>query len=157
MELLDIVLRVSEWTSAAGEYNRHKKSENALWSYVLKQYWGHKLYSILDSNHSRPKSEIRSCSEGFLHWKRKGTATYQIEGNQLKVATPQGTIYEQELTYSIEKEPDEAVESIRRNNNRSSQWIPKIIWETRLCTLLRNFHFCFLDVLFGDCTEFLRP
>ena len=57
------------------------------------------------------------------------TATYQIEGNQLKVATPQGTIYEQELTYSIEKEPDEAVESTyEETTTEASQWIPKIIW-----------------------------
>ena len=57
------------------------------------------------------------------------TADYQIEGNQLKVATPQGTIYEQELTYSIEKEPDGVAESTyEETTTEASQWIPKSIW-----------------------------
>ena len=126
VELLDIVLGVSEWTSAAGEYNRHKIG-NALLSYVLKQYEAQTLFNPGIQTIQGQKVKLDHAVKVFTE---KGkTATYQIEGNQLKVATPQGTIYEQELTYSIEKEPDEAVESTyEETTTEASQWIPKIIW-----------------------------
>ena len=126
VELLDIVLGVSEWTSAAGEYNRHKIG-NALLSYVLKQYEAQTLFNPGIQTIQGQKVKLDHAVKVFTE---KGkTAAYQIEGNQLKVATPQGTIYEQELTYSIEKEPDEAVESTyEETTTEASQWIPKIIW-----------------------------
>lgn len=126
VELLDIVLGVSEWTSAAGEYNRHKIG-NALLSYVLKQYEAQTLFNPGIQTIHGQKVKLDHAVKVFTE---KGkAATYQIEGNQLKVATPQGTIYEQELTFSVEKEPDEAVESTyEETTTEASQWIPKIIW-----------------------------
>ncbi len=126
VELLDIVLGVSEWTSAAGEYNRHKIG-NALLSYVLKQYEAQTLFNPGIQTIQGQKVKLDHAVKVFTE---KGkTATYQIEGNQLKVATPQGTIYEQELTFSVEKEPDEAVESTyEETTTEASQWIPRNIW-----------------------------
>ena len=77
MELLDIVLGVSEWTSAAGEYNRHKIG-NALLSYVLKQYEAQTLFNPGIQTIQGQKVKLDHAVKVFTE---KGkTATYQIEG-----------------------------------------------------------------------------
>ena len=100
-------------------------------SYVLKQYEAQTLFNPGIQTIHGQKVKLDHAVKVFTE---KGkAATYQIEGNQLKVATPQGTIYEQELTYSIEKEPDGVAESTyEETTTEASQWIPKSIWNKTL-------------------------